>query len=847
MFEPGSRMRFVLSHIGPLSDTPLPGSVEIPLRLGGLLRGLSVAAGILAGVLLLPASAVAAPWAAALGVAASGVAAPGVAASGLTGAGEAADEQASLEVRITHAETGAPVSGALVRVRQLERGALTNAEGVARLDGLPARPVGVSVEHLGFAPVNRDVTLGDGELTVVELTLRPTALLLSGIVVTGSGRARTAEQVYQPTTSLAGRELERALASNLPATLEAVPGFHLQYNGPGAASPTIRGMGGDRVLMLEDGNRVGDLYQTASDHGVMVEPLTAQRIEVVRGPAGLLYASNALGGVVNVIRDDVPRSRPAAFSGTVASQFETVNPGGGLSAVALTPVGGLPLALRAEASFRQMDPARTPLGPLERTDLRSWNGSLGASWVPDWGFVGAAVRAYDNVYGVPGEFDGVLIPGGHPGGVDIEARRNTARFRAAYLRPLGFFESVEADGAVVRYLHDEIEATLDGRPVLGARFRQTSAEANLTARHDHTLHDHNGDALRAEGAWALGFQLRDLVTGGASPGARSGDDLGLSAMAYEEVARGPLRFQGGLRFDHRRLTPRSTAPIVVRTQARQIVKTVEPRTFNAFSGSVAFLAEVAPEWTAGVNVARSTRVPSMEELYSDGPHLADFSFDIGSPDLAPERGLGVDLFVRGGGDRVNLEAALFANRVSGFIYYAQTGETVRVIRDGVDPRTTPVYEARGEDALFAGAEARLQWEVLRNVVVDLTGSYTRATRRAEGDPLPDIPPLNGRLDLRWESGPWFVGGGVNGAFRQDRVPRPVQVGDLVENPQDPTPGYGLLNAGAGWRGTRGGLTHSVAIQGRNLTDRVWRDHLSRIKDIAPQPGRNLQLTYRVHF
>jgi iron complex outermembrane receptor protein len=771
------------------------------------------------------------------------------AAAGIAGGEPLAPENAILEVRIHHAETGEPVAGALVRLRQLERGALTDATGTARLEGLPARVVGLSVEHLGFAPVNRDVTLLEGEVQVVEVALRPTALLLSGIVVTGSGRARTANRVYRPTTSLSGRELERSLASNLPATLSAVPGFHAQYNGPGASSPTIRGMGGDRVLMLEDGNRVGDLYQTASDHGVMVEPLTAQRVEVVRGPAGLLYGSNALGGVVNVVRDDVPRSRPAATAWTVSSQLESASPGGGVSVVGLVPVGGerFPLTLRAEASARRMDNARTPLGELDRTDLRSWNGSLGASWTPEWGFAGAAVRAFDNTYGVPGEFGGVLIPGGHPGGVDIETRRTTARFRAGYLQPLGFFESVEADAAVVRYLHDEIEALLDGRPVLGARFRQTAVEANLVARHDHALHEHSDAPLRAEGAFSAAFQYRDLVASGSSPGARSGEDLGLALIAYEEFQRGPFRLEGGLRWDHRRLEPRNTDSIRVRTQQREVVKPVSRRTFGSISGSLAALADVTPGWTTGVSVARSTRVPSLEELFSDGPHLADFSFDIGSPDLEPERGLGVDLFVRGGGDRVNLEAAVFANWVDGFIYYAQTGETVRVIRDGVAPRTTPVYEARGDDALFTGVEGRIQWEAVRNVVLDLTASYTRATRRSEGDPLPSIPPLNGRAELRWESGPWFASAGLDGALRQSRVPRPVQIGEVVENPQDPTPGYGLVNAGLGWRTTRGGTTHALTLQGQNLTDRVWRDHLSRIKDIAPQPGRNLQFTYRVHF
>jgi iron complex outermembrane receptor protein len=251
-------------------------------------------------------------------------------------------------------------------------------------------------------------------------------------------------------------------------------------------------------------------------------------------------------------------------------------------------------------------------------------------------------------------------------------------------------------------------------------------------------------------------------------------------------------------------------------------------------------------------VSRSFRAPSLEELYSDGPHLADFSFDIGTPTLRPEVGTGLDLFVRGTTAQLNVEVAGYANHVNGFLYYAQTGETVRVLRDGADPRITPVYEARGDNALFVGGEGRVQWAVTSRVVLDATASYTRATRRSDSDPLPFIPPLHGRGEARFEQPrgagrAWFAALGLDGTAAQTRVPRPVTVGSRSERPQEPTAGFGLLSASAGWRTLVGSQSHSLTIQGRNLTDRAWRDHLSRVKDIAPQPGRTVVLTYRVHF
>lgn len=761
-------------------------------------------------------------------------------------------QPATLHVIVRDDSADRALAGVAVRLRGLDRAALTDSTGTARFAGLPVRTVTVMAAPLGFAPAEADVTLIAGAVQTTTLLLRPTALQIASVVVTATGRERGLADVYQPVTSLAGIELQRAVTSSVPASLDGVPGFRSSFNGPGATRPTIRGLSGDRVLVLEDGARTGDLYQTASDHGVMVEALTAERLEVMRGPAGLIYGANTLGGVVNVVRDDVPRRRPEVMTGTVSSQFESVNTGRALAGVLAMPLG--PLAIRVEGSGRQLDDTRTPLGVLERTTLRTGSGSVGASWVvPGTGFLGVAARLHDSRYGVPGEFGGVLIPGGHPNGVEIASERRTLKARGAWTRPLfGFFEQVEADASATQYTHDEIEGQIDGQRVLGARFVQDTREFNVLARHDHDLHDHPQRPLRAEGTIGLTVRERALVAGGVSPGSRSGRERTAAAYVVEEFARGATRLQLGARVDLVDVSPRSLAPVRVRTQQREVVKPVTARDFTGLSGSAALLRTVADGWVAGASASRSFRAPSIEELYSDGPHLADFSFDIGTPTLRPEVGTGLDLFLRGTTSRLNVELAGYVNQVNGFLYYAQTGETVRVIRDGADPRITPVFEARGDDALFVGGEGRVQWAVTSRLVLDATASYTRATRRVEGDPLPFIPPLHGRGEARFEQprGPgraWFLTLGMDATAAQQRVPRPVTVAGRSELPQEPTAGFGLLSAGAGWRTLVGGQSHSLTLQGRNLTDRAWRDHLSRIKDVAPQPGRTVVLTYRVHF
>jgi iron complex outermembrane recepter protein len=765
----------------------------------------------------------------ATGVGAS--ASPGPAGFGGGEAPDAAEARGAIIGTLIEEETGTLVGGAQVRLREMRRTEVSRADG--RFHFLDVRPgrYTLTVERVGYAPANRQVIVTADQTVTVTIELRPTALELAGVVVTGARAERGAGEVYQPTSVISEAELRRRLATSLAATIAHEPGIHQQYNGPAASQPVIRGMGGDRVLVLEDGHRTGDLYATASDHAVSIDPLTAERIEVLRGPAALLYGSSALGGVVNVIREDVPRSLPERATGTLSLQGESVNRGATAGVAALVPVGRI--AIRAEASGRQAGDTRTPLGTLESTGIEGFNVAGGLSAVSSWGYAGVAYRENRLDYGVPGEFDGQLIPGAHPDGVDIETVRRSGRLEVGHLSGLGILSALELSASLVHYLHDEIEGRGgDGATFFGARFDQLSGGAELTMRHDHVDH-----LYLLGGAAGLEVRGKDLRTQGSAPGTRSAKENNVAVFVYEELGRGPLRLQAGLRYDWARVSPYFDDPIVV--GERRVP--VRERTFGSFSGSLAALVDITPQWTTGINVARAFRRPAIEELFSDGPHLADFSYDIGNPELDPEVGLGVDVFLRGSLPRLAVEGSVFANRLSNFIYYEATGE--------LDPRFRrfPVFQARGDDALFVGAEGRAQWEAVRNLVVDATVSSVRATRTATDDPLPDIPPLTASARVRYDAQRWFAMAGWDAAAAQNRVPRAIPVNGETIHPQQPTAGSGLLNAGFGLRWTTAERLHSVTLRVDNALDTVWRDHLSRIKDVAPQPGRNVQLLYRLSF
>jgi iron complex outermembrane recepter protein len=744
------------------------------------------------------------------------------------------EDRGVISGRVVDATTGEPLPGAAVRLRELGRGQATREDGTFRFERLPARAHTVAAQFIGYAPQEQRVQLPAGGTIHVEFALESTALELPGVVVTGMGRERGVADTYRPTAVLDGRELQRSLEPSLAETLRRIPGLHAVYNGPAASRPTIRGMGGDRVLVLEDGQRTGDMSTTAADHAVALDAISAERIEVVRGPAGLLYGSNALGGVINVLREEVPRSLPLDVTGTVTTSLQSMNDGVGGHALVLAPAG--PIALRAEISGRQAGDTRTPEGVLPSSDLENLSLSAGGSAVGSWGFVGGSYRYFGSNYSVPGTFNGEIIPGAHPDGVEIEMRRQVGRLQAAHLLGIGPFSAVELEANVTHYQHDEIEARNDeGGAILGARFDQLSGGVSLTGRHSHDL-----EAFTTEGAVGLAVRGRDLVAAGGFTGTRSATEYALAAYAFEEFQLNRLRLQLGARYDFSSVSPLSNAPIVVGDRSIP----VEGRSFGNLSASAGLLYALRPGWTVGLTMARAFRSPSIEELYSDGPHLADYSYDIGNPELASEIGHGVDLFVRSTQRRLSLEAGVFANRVSNFVYYRPTGE--------LDPRFRrfPVFAATSDDALFTGFDGRIQWQVISSFILDVTAGYVRATRIGDGDPLPAIPPFSANVEARFERRGFFVALGFDAAAAQERVPAAnssSQSAPDLNQVEQPTSGYGLLNASAGIRLDHAGLLHSITLQGRNLTDAVWRDHLSRIKDVAPQPGRDVQLTYRVQF
>jgi iron complex outermembrane recepter protein len=723
------------------------------------------------------------------------------------GNGTGTDPQAIAGV--VRGETGEPLPRAQVTAAATGRSVLTGEDGRFVLRGLPAGRHRLEVSLLGYAPATREVVLQRGEgATDLEFTLVATPLTLPGLQVTGTPSAGLVSAATRATTQLRGAALERNLSSTLAQTLEAQPGIAVRYFGPAAAAPIVRGLTGDRILILQDGHRAADLSGSAEDHAVTIDPLTAQRIEVVRGPAALLYGNNALGGVVNVITADVPDRVPTRAEGMASFQSESAFPGGAGSLRLNLPAGEQwALALRGGArSTGDVRIARDPvLGTrLDNTDSRNWNGSVGLGYQGERVTGGASLRGFGFAYGLP-------MPPGEDEPVDVHGRSLAATARLEVALPGARFPALRLTGTAQDYRHDELE---DGELEMAFGLRTWTADVLL--RQDRV-------GPFREGAWGASALLRDYAATGADQLVPPADSRAFGAFGFQELPlweNGPALQLGG-RLDRWRVAsyedPGFGPPV--------------ERAFTAFSGSAGFTVPLAPWVTWGVSAARSFRAPTVEELFSDAPHAGTASYEVGDATLEPEVSQGLDAVLRMNTPRLSAELAAYHNAVDHFIHFASRGDTL------VDGTRWPVLAYVQDRATLTGAEGSVDWVAVPGVVAGVRGDWLRASL-AGGTPLPYMPPARVAGSLRWERGTLGLGMGVRHAFPQSRI---AKAGEVA------TGAYTLLDVDAGVRIQRAGVVHSVTLRADNLTDVLYRDAASRIKAFAPNPGRNVALTYRMLF
>ena len=701
-------------------------------------------------------------------------------------------------------------------------------------------------------------------------TASPVAPLQAArIVVTGGEIERSSADTAQAVTVLNEDQLKQHATASLGDTLASQPGVAASGFAPGASRPVIRGLADNRVRVLNDGTEVFDVSNLSPDHAPSVSPLLSQSIEVVRGPATILFGSGAIGGVVNVVDNRIPvEAPPEPLSGEFDARFasgDLERSAAGSVDVALTKH----FVLHLDGSFLRTDSRRIPGFALddriqaeltpEQRDLNAFGGNphgevpntyvetkdwaIGGSYVWDKGYIGASFNQFLSVYGIPDDPE-VDEPGMIPPRVRLDVTKRQGNVRSSIIDPFPGFSTMNFKFVYTDYKHLEI----DGNEV-GSTFKTSGVDSRL-----ELVHQPIG---LFQGSLGGQFFYKDLSILGADAFLQPTTSVAGAAFLFEEVKLGPVTLQFGGRVEQDSVSIESSDPdLTSLTSPDQ--KNPDFTPLSAAGGAIYHFLD---NWELALNLSFSQRAPTAEELFARGGHDATFQFIVGDPNLGVETSRGVDLSVRKKAGIVTGSLSGYYNSFSDFIDFAPTGD----FEDGLQ-----VFDYTPKNADFFGGEAQVDFHLLpltitriadqsvedpksvKNVITRSAGEsepnpqdlflrlqsdYVHAEDSDTGEPLPRITPFRYSASLNYVSPTWSA------SIEGQRVNRQYRTAEFETS----TPGYTFLNATLSRRFRIGPTYVDAYLRGTNLTNEEARDHLSFLKDVLPLEGRSIIVGLRTTF
>jgi len=671
------------------------------------------------------------------------------------------------------------------------------------------------------------------------------------------------------TSVLVSEDILREIQPQIGDILVEQPGVSATSFTPGASRPVLRGLQGERVRVLTDGIGTLDVSNTSVDHAVTIDPLVTERIEIFRGPAALLFGSQAIGGAINAFDRRIPREVPengyhvdaigsyssafdggsggAAFDLAIGDQF-AVHFDGSYRKTQDVEVGGFVLTpgLRAEQleiaeeEFEEghLEEAEEALEFAELRDVLPNSGTEtytlggGFAFINDGGSLGASVSYYDTRYGVPTRPGAEHAHGEeeeedhdedeehdedeheHEHGeeaVSIDLRQWRADLRGELFID-GFLESIRFRVGYSNYEHTEFEGD-----EVGTVFDSEGFEGRV-------------ELVQAEqDGWkgVTGFQgfTREFSAVGAEAFVPPNTTDQYGFFTLQEFDLGAIGIELSARYEH---TDVRSDSVAIGIEEDAVITPVD-RDFNAFSIAGGINFALAEDVKIGANISRVERAPSAEELFSNGPHIATQSFEVGNPSFGKESALGAEIYLRGEAGPARFQLAGYYTSFDDFIYEIDTGEEV----DGL-----PLFQFFQDDADFWGFEAQAAYDVVERdeltVTIDGVADYTRATIDG-GGPVPRIPPL--RIFGGLEASDGIVGGRVEVEH--------VTAQDRVAAFETSTDDFTMVNASVSWKPFGRGTETVLILSGDNLFDVDARRHASFTKDFVPLAGRDIKLS--AHF
>ena len=754
---------------------------------------------------------------------------------------------------ITSSVNDAPVPNVSVQITPLGRSVETSDQGVYEFTDVPAGRYTV-ISHIdGFSDQAKSVIVTGGATAAADFDLSLTALR-EDVTVTASGTEESVYESFQSVNSVGSTRIKEQASTSIGEVLEREAGVGKRSFGPGTSRPVIRGFDGDRVLVLQDGVRTGSVGSQSGDHGEPIDTLSLERLEVIKGPATLLYGSNAIGGVVNAVtsdEDDAHEGVRGYFTGLGATNNRQAGTSGGVE------YGYKKFVFKGNGNYMREGDYNTPLGRIPNSAARSFGGGGSVGYFGDKGFLVGSFTGDRRRYGVPYAplFEtGVLLTdsNGNPcepvaegksgkGGeepcqydifairdrfsnslpevpdeqIDLKMRRNNYRFRGGFRDVKGPITQGNFSIDFTDYQHQEIE-TADGIDAVATTF------TNDTFSYRSLFQQANYKML--SGRFGFEGYRRSYLTEGAEAlidGRVRQNNF--SVFGLEELAFDRVSFQFGGRVETNRYNP--VNPVYADLN------------FTGFSGAAAARFRLWEGASFVANFTSSYRAPALEELYNEGAHIGTVTFEIGDQNLNRERSNGIELSLRQQLKRVRINGSFFYYNINDFIFLASQDADHDGLIDVED--NLPIGAYTQDNARFMGADLTVDVDINKYVGAFFNGDIVKAELRDGNLPLPRITPARARLGLDFR----YKGLSV----RPEAIFVADKKADDIFSLETPTAGYGLFNVNGSYTITNDNTAHIFSVSSSNLGDRLYRNHLSFIKDLAPEQGRNLRFSYTLRF
>ncbi|RDE07525.1 TonB-dependent receptor [Sphingomonas aracearum] len=677
----------------------------------------------------------------------------------------------------------------------------------------------------------------------------------SGDVIVTAPIRQSETDVLAGTSVIHGEELARELRPTIGETLARQPGVSATSFGPSASRPVLRGFQGDRIRVLTDGIGAIDVSNTSVDHAVVIDPLLAERVEVLRGPSALLFGSSAIGGVVNVIDRRIPRSVPengyrvsgiagygsaadersigGAGDVAIGKQFVLHADGSYLKADDLR-IGGYALtpfrrsqALAAAGQPQEVEDGEEPIdfaasarirNRLPNTAAETWTAGVGASIITDNGSsLGVSYSHYDSLYGVPVRY--ATDVGQEQEAPRLDIAQDRVDLRAEVNTGGGFFDQIRLRAGQATYRHYELEDTGE----IGTAFYNKGLEGRL-------------ELVQAQrGPWqgASGVQYfsRDFNVEGEEAFLPKNSTEQVGVFTLQQYSTGSFKAEGGLRFEHSDL---SASP-----QGGDLRFFDGRRSFDAVSGSLGASYALSDSIRVGLNGSRTERAPSAEELFANGAHAGTQAYELGNPNFELEKSWGLEATLHAHGQGYSFDASAFYNWFDGYISENQVDSSVCEAAAAPSGREVdlPCFQSIQRKARYWGFEAEGSVNLFRagafRINADALGDYVRASIVDQG-PVPRIPA--GRVLGGLEAQSDLVTGRVEveHVFRQERIAAF----------ETETPAYTMTNASVQLKPFASSPGTILTLSANNIFDVNARRAASFLKDFAPLAGRDFRASLR---